>query len=50
VKGLICGGKYLNYGEKMPKLLANIQDQKLYLDQDYESYEALKELDGKRVD
>ncbi len=34
----------------MPKLLANIQDQKLYLDQDYESYEALKELDGKRVE
>ena len=34
----------------MPKPLANIQDQKLYLDQDYESYEALKELDGKRVE
>ncbi len=34
----------------MPKLLANIKDNKLYLDQDYESYEALKELEGKRVE
>ncbi len=34
----------------MPKLLADIKDNKLYLDQDYESYEALKELEGKRVE
>jgi hypothetical protein len=34
----------------MPRLLADIKDNKLYLDQDYESYEALKELEGKRVE
>lgn len=34
----------------MPKLLADIKGNKLYLDQDYESYEALKELEGKRVE
>ncbi len=34
----------------MPKLLADVKGNKLYLDQDYESYEALKELEGKRVE
>ena len=34
----------------MPKLLADIKGHKLYLDQDYESYEALTELEGKRVE
>jgi len=34
----------------MPKILADIKGNKLYLDQDYESYEALKELEGKRVE
>lgn len=34
----------------MAKLLADIKGNKLYLDQDYESYEALKELEGKRVE
>ena len=37
-------------GWKMPKLLADIKGHKLYLDQDYESYEALNELEGKRVE
>ena len=34
----------------MPKILADIKGNKLYLDQDEESYEALKELEGKRVE
>lgn len=34
----------------MPKLLADIKHNKLYLDQDFESYEALTELEGKRVE
>ena len=34
----------------MAKLLADINNQTLYLDQDYESMQALKEFEGKRVE
>ena len=33
----------------MPKLLASIQDQMIWLDQNWETMEALKEFEGKRV-
>lgn len=34
----------------MPKLLADIKGHKLYLDQDEDSYQALTDLEGKRVE
>lgn len=37
-------------GWRMPKLLANIKNNQLHLDQDYETLEGLRELEGKRVE